>query len=215
MLSFFRTVRNIISQIDEYYNCIDQGNLVFEEGISCYITGNYNIFSEKIKKIEILESTADNLRRMIDSTLYEKSLLPQHRSDILRLLDLSDNTLNMIKAFLINLEIEHPDIPDDIKSLFLELSAKTKLCVEAFACSARSYFRDFNALKEKLHRIYFYEKECDVIGLKIKKLIFNTLHIELSQKSQLRYFVNYIENISDSAEDVADVLAILAIKRDV
>jgi hypothetical protein len=37
--------------------------------------------------------------------------------------------------------------------------------------------------------------------------------LELARKAQLRNFVEHIDNIADAAEDVADRLAIYAIKR--
>lgn len=37
--------------------------------------------------------------------------------------------------------------------------------------------------------------------------------LKLSEKFHLRYFTLHIENISDTAEKVADLLSIMAIKR--
>ena len=60
----------------------------------------------------------------------------------------------------------------------------------------------------------FFEKEADKVSTKLKKAIFGS-NLDLSQKKQLRNFVEYIDNVADWAEDVADRLAIYYIKRTV
>ena len=57
-----------------------------------------------------------------------------------------------------------------------------------------------------------YEKEADKISLNLKTAIFDS-SLDLSFKIQLREFADRIDGIADLAEDVADRLAIYAIKR--
>ena len=69
-------------------------------------------------------------------------------------------------------------------------------------------------MNEKIHRVYFYEKETDVLADVIRRKIFREMpDLHLSEKFHLRYFTLHIENISDTAEKVADLLSIMAIKR--
>ena len=73
--------------------------------------------------------------------------------------------------------------------------------------AVRAYFRDFNMVKNHLHKVYFHEKEADKISDRLKRQIFASAP-DLRHKIHLRYFALNIENISDHAEDVADRLAI-------
>jgi len=57
-------------------------------------------------------------------------------------------------------------------------------------------------------------KEADKVSTKLKQAIFSS-ELDLSRKTHLRNFVEHIDNIPDWAEDVADRLAIYAIKRTV
>jgi len=69
-------------------------------------------------------------------------------------------------------------------------------------------------VSEKIHRVYFYEKETDMLADIIRRKIFKEIPgLRLSEKFHLRYFTLHIENISDTAEKVADLLSIMAIKR--
>jgi len=52
------------------------------------------------------------------------------------------------------------------------------------------------------------------MALAIKKKVFHEMtNLNLSEKFHLRYFTLHIENVSDVAQKVADLLSIMAIKR--
>ena len=78
--------------------------------------------------------------------------------------------------------------------------------------SARAFFRSPHDVPVYNHKVMLYEKEADIIGTNLKKAIFNS-DLDLAHKLHLREFVEQIDSIADMAEDVADRLAIYAIKR--
>ena len=57
-MAFFNTTKKLILEIDEFFNAIDNGAIVFKEGVSNYIKGNSDKFiddlKEKTKKIAII-----------------------------------------------------------------------------------------------------------------------------------------------------------------
>ncbi len=67
-------------------------------------------------------------------------------------------------------------------------------------------------MKDNLYKVHHYEKEADRISDALKRSIFAS-SLDLAHKIQLRYFAMNVEKVSDKAEDVADRLAIYAIKR--
>ena len=83
---------------------------------------------------------------------------------------------------------------------------------EELVQAARAFFKEITAVKDHLHKVYFYEHEADRIGNNLKRLAFQ-MDIDLSTKFHLRYFVLNVQNVSDRAEDVADRLTIYTIKR--
>ena len=95
---------------------------------------------------------------------------------------------------------------------FIELTEQSVQAAEAMVKAARAFFKDVNAVKDHLHKVYFYEKEADRLGNNLKRLAFQ-MNIDLSRKFHLRYFVLNIQNVSDQAEGVADRLTIYTIKR--
>jgi uncharacterized protein Yka (UPF0111/DUF47 family) len=69
-------------------------------------------------------------------------------------------------------------------------------------------------VKDHLHKVRYHEKEADKIVTNLRRDIFGR-DVGLAEKIHLRFFAERIVWISDMAEDVADDLAIYAIKRSI
>lgn len=115
---------------------------------------------------------------------------------------------------LFQLEVETPNIPAELIQDFVRLTQISVSAAESVIPAAKSYFTEPINVTEKIHRVYFYEKETDLLADIIRRKIFREMKdLRLSEKFHLRYFTLHIENISDTAEKVADLLSIMAIKR--
>lgn len=210
----FKTTNAIITKIDEFIDAVDLSAIVFKEGVKNYLNNDMDSFNFDLERISKLEAKADNLRRNTENELYIHSLLPQFRSDVLRILEKMDDVVDTTKENLYQYEVEVPKIPEELNEHILKLTEVVCSSVESLVFAARSFFRDVKKVKDRIHRVYFYEKEADRLANKIKRQVFQEMpNLKLSEKQHLRYFTLHIENISDIAENVADILAISAIKR--
>ena len=212
MAVLFKKIKLLENQIDEFLDAVSQGAEVFKQGIKDYLDGDTESFNERIIAIGKLESKADGLRRTVENHLYTHSLIPEHRGDVLGLLENMDDIIDKAKETLNRFSIESPDILSELKDEFLELTEVALLAIESIVQSARAFFKDVNAIKNYLHKVYFYEKEADKVAGRLKRHIFQ-LKIDLSRKTHLRYFADNVDSLSDCAEIVADRLTIYAIKR--
>ncbi len=213
-MPLFKTTTKIIHLMDEFYSTLDKGVLTFRSGIKYYLVNNSEQFRIKLEEVTKLESKADKYRRDIENRLYVHSILPQYRGDIMRLLEASDDIIDLVKENMYQFDIETPKIPQKLKHDVSKLVEMSVMAAEALVPAAKSYFMDVHNVKSKLHRVLFYEREADKLANFIKRKIFKEMdNLNLSQKSHLRYFVKNIEAISDAAELVADILGIMAIKR--
>jgi len=216
MYNIFRRTGTLITQVDDFLNAIDEGILVYREGIQAYLSGRMEDFRSDHDSLFDLEEKADTLRRVIRSDLYHFSLVPDFRADILELLEKLDDVVDILKDNLHLFDIEHPLIPEEVKREIARLSEVTTHAAEALVLAARAFFREVNLVNDRLHRVYFYEREADTISGEINRKIFQHMEeIELSRKQQLRHFINRIDNVANISEDAADLLTILAIKRTV
>jgi len=139
-------------------------------------------------------------------------LIPEHRGDVLGLLESMDEVINTAKKTLVRFSIESPKIPTSLNKEFLELTEMSIMAADSIVYATRAFFRDINAVKDHLHKVMFYEKEADRIEEKLNRKIFK-MDIDLSQKIHLSYIVSHIGRVSDMAETVGDRLAIYTIKR--
>jgi hypothetical protein len=207
-----RKTRELELQIDEYLDLVVGGSLLFREGLKYYLRGETQAFEERMMRLDDMEEKADSLRRLIETRLYLQTLIPEFRGDVLGLLESSDKVLNLTTETLMQFSVELPDIPEEFKSSFVDLSEASMSAVESMVMAVRAYFREVEKVRDCIAKVMFYEKESDNIGDRTKRLIFRS-SLKLSHKIHLRYFTYHIEIIADEAEDVCDRLAIASIKR--
>jgi len=212
MAILFKPTKELESNIEQFLNSVSEGAIVFEQGVKCYIENDSENFSAYLKKIYDLEHKADNLRRTIESMLYTHTLIPEHRGDVLGLLENTDNVIDTMKETLDQFDIETPDIPNTVEKDFLNLTSASIKAADTLVSAIRAFFVEAMAVKDHLHKVLFFENEADRIGNNLKRKIFK-MDMELSKKFHLRYFALHIQNVSDRAEEVADRLAIYTIKR--
>ncbi|MCD6162917.1 MAG: DUF47 family protein [candidate division Zixibacteria bacterium] len=212
MAILFKNIKALEKQIDEFLDAVSQGAVVFKLGIKDYLDCNMDRFNERIDAIGKLESKADNLRRQVENHLYTHSLIPEYRGDVLGLLENMDDIIDTAKETLNRFLIESPEILPELKDEFLELTDVSIKSAESVVLSVRAFFTDISAVKNYIHKVYFYEKESDKVSNRLKMHIFNQ-DIDLSRKMHLRDFADHVDSLSDCAQAVADRLTIYSIKR--
>ena len=213
MALFTRTTKTLIIKIEEFFDNVELGILVFREGIRSYIVKNHEDFTRHLQKVDILESNADKLQRASENDMITNSILPQHREEVSRLIDELDEIIDSVKSSLNDFNIELPDIPSSINERLLSLAEASANSAEELIPAARAYFKAPYSVREKLIKVYYYETETDKISKVIKKQIFQEMpELDLAHKAHLRYILQNIENISDIAQKAADLLAGMAIK---
>ncbi|MBK9389871.1 MAG: DUF47 family protein [Bacteroidetes bacterium] len=213
MAVFKRTTKNLIIRIDEFIDNIDLGLLVFREAMKAYLEKDFDSFERHLKKVDTLENSADRLQREIENDMITHSVLPQHREEVVKLIDVLDEIIDSVKSSLNEIDIERPEIPVSLNKNLLSLAETSANTAEELVPAARAYFRAPYTVREKLLRVYYFESETDKMALSIKKSIFREMNdLDLARKNQLRYMISHIENISDLAQKAADMLSGMAIK---
>lgn len=213
MALFTRTTKTLIIKIEEFFDNVELGILVFREGIKSYLIKNQEDFARHLQKVDVLESNADKLQREIENDMITNSILPQHREEVTRLIDQLDEIIDSVKSSLNDLYIELPEIPVSLNDSLLNLTEVSSNAAEELIPAARAYFKAPYTVREKLLKVYYFETETDKISKVIKRRIFQEMpELDLAHKSHLRYILHHIENISDIAQKAADLLSAMAIK---
>lgn len=209
-----KKANKLIDDINRYFDLMDQSVLVFKSGIRNYLYSNKIDFNDNLMKMSAIDSEAEVLRREIENGLYIQTALVRSRGDIMRLLEKTRNITDIINDSLFQFEIETPFIPSELNQEFMKLTEFSTLSVEAIIPAAKAYFKDPETVPDKISRTYFYEKEAVKYSQTIKRTVFHNMsNLKLSEKFHLRYFALHIENLAKAAANVADQLAVMAIRR--
>jgi predicted phosphate transport protein (TIGR00153 family) len=210
---FTRTTKNLILKIDEFFDDIDLGLVVFKEAIKAFLEKDMESFHRHLAKVDALESSADKLQRSIENEMITHSILPQHKAEVTALIDEMDEIIDALKSSLNEINIEMPDIPISLNKNFISLSETSVSAAEELVPAARAFFKAPYTVREKLLKVYYFESETDKISRSIKKIVFQEMkELDLAHKAHLRYIIHHVENISDLAQKAADLLSGMAIK---
>lgn len=206
--------RKVQNDIDLFFDKVGDATTLFGQLVKEYLEENRpsDRFNQTLEQIVDIERDADELRRSIESYLYEKTLIPDLRSDVLALIEEIDSLLSPQIAVSYALRIEQPDIPKEFHKGFVSLIESTTLCVEHLLRGARAFFRDTEAVRDHSHKVVFEESQADKLCTELKMAIFAS-DLDKVEKIHLRYFIERIDLLANRAEDIADALTIYAIKR--
>ena len=211
-ITLFSKTKELEGQTNEFCDKVAEGVLALKLGVSRYLDGDFSAFDEKKQQVLALEHRGDELRREIQRRLYLETLIPESRADVLGLLEDTDQILNGCESVMWQFAIEKPAIANEFVSDFNSLVEAVFESSDALVKALRAFFRGSEEASDHMHKVIFYESEADAVSHRLMTAMFES-DMELGHKNQLRHFVLHIDHIADTAEDVADHLAIFALKR--
>ncbi len=208
----FHKTQELESKISVFLDHIFEAGDLFEQALkSCFSEGYAETFLRLKEKVSQLEHENDSLRRDVENQLYVHMIVPDMRSDILKLLEGCDKIINQYEAYLIMLFVEKPIIPQKLHAPLLEIVKADLLCVSFLLKATRSFF-DGKSITNDVRHIFPIEHQVDLKAVSLKEFVFENQKITLAEKLQLKEIIYGVEKISDIAESVADVLTIMAVK---
>lgn len=209
----FRRTKHLEDKIDEFLDCIADAGMLFQRAFKRYLEeGPGEEFEQAVNKVHVYESRADKLRRNIKSELYEQTLIPDLRADVLSLIEDMDHLIGLYQSDFFRISIESPDIPEAYHKHFNELTEVVVQAVDHAVMAVRAFFRDIESVPNHSQKVMFFETEADKIVTKTLREIFSS-DLPKVEKFHLRYFIERIDALANEAEDIVDSLAIYAIKR--
>jgi predicted phosphate transport protein (TIGR00153 family) len=209
----FSGTRSLENQIDEFLDKVSEAGMVFGRAMRVYLNqGACEEYESFLEQAADIERRGDELRRTIETELYARTLIPDLRADVMALLEGMDHLINVYEGDLFRISIQSPDIPQEFHAGYMELVETVVSCVDSVVLAARAFFRDIDSVRDHGSKTIFLETEADKIGTRLQRAIFASA-LPLERKMHLRYFVERIDELANSAEDVADALQIYTIKR--
>lgn len=199
----------ILTYLEQADRCLERFGAAFTHYLE---VGPDDAFDALRAESHRAESAADDLRREIEQTLYERELLPESRGDLLSLLESLDHIPGAAQGVLNILFLERPELPGFLRSHLARLVA---LNLEAFGFidqAVRALMEDPARTRELHNRVDELESRSD----RLQQAAIRELYasgFELARKLQMKDVIRTIGAISDRCEHTADLLNIIAIKR--
>ena len=186
--SLFGETKKLEREIDEFVDILSEVGLVFKSIIPIYLNNSANgKFDEMVEQVKLMESKADKITKEVEHTLYEETLIPDARSDVLRLLEHMDELIGMYQGNCYHFSIQKPNFPKEFHQDLIELTETVVNCVEALCLTVRSFFRDIKSVRDNGHKVTFYEKESDKQTSELQRKIFKS-DLTLDQKMHFDHF---------------------------
>lgn len=211
----FKRTSLLISEIDEYLDKVSEAAMIVKRTFLHYLDhGKDEELVAKVDQIRAVEKRADEVRRNIANVMYTEMLMPDTRGDVLSLLDQVDIALDDCVHLVIELAMEHPELPEEYHDGFSKMLAEVDQAVQAMISGARAYFKEPHAVRDHVHKVNFHNREATSIGLKGGTRMFDS-DLPLERKLHLRDWLVRVRNLASNADDIGDQLAIFAVKRSI
>ena len=212
-MSFYKNdQKELINSINLFLDNILEVNSLFENLMKEFFLKNYKKVEDLTLKISDLESACDKLRRTTERKIYQETLIPEQRGDVLGMLENLDKIPGQLQGNAHRINTEKPDIHKELHDDFNNLVQNNSTCVKLLISGSKQFFIDPKKTIEDCLLVSKHESTGDKISTKLKNAIFDNNNLDLSQKMHLRYFVEIVDEVANLAEDVADRLIISSVK---
>lgn len=205
-----RMVETLIGQyLDHVTACVDAFVICVESSIDAK---SFDILVDQAERTHRAESLADDVRREIGLLLYGKALFPESRGDILGLLEAVDKIPNQAENVVRQMRHQRFQMPVELGDQFKALVAEVRECNQELVRAVRTLFGDYDRAMFLSDRVGEIESRADDLEFQLIDRIFSS-NRETADKILLRDMVQAIGDVANRAENAADRVRIVAVKR--
>ena len=204
--------KELIDSINAFLDNILKINVLFKTLLENYFEKNFQEVDKITNEISDLESQCDKIRREVERKIYQETLIPDLRGDVLGMLENLDKIPGQIQANAHSFNTEKPSVDEELNYNFLKLCDFASECISLLIEGSRSFFVDKNITIEKCLQVSKVESKADKVSTELKNVIFSNKKNGLATKVHLRFFVEIMDEVANLSEDVADRLIISSSK---
>jgi len=208
--------KELLAKLEEYFKVVGETIDLFRESMLHMLkNGIDEHFQTLTEKTHHCESNADDVRRSIELDMYQKSLLPESRGDLLGILETIDRIPNRAERILFMFITQQtkmlPEIKPDIEEL-LKLSVETiKYTVDA----TRDCFGPREKINDLNRQVDNNESIGDGLERKMITKIFTSDKIDTGEKILQKELVIQLGAMCDLCENALDRIMVTSVKRQI
>lgn len=197
--------------LQEHANKVQATIDVFQDLVKAFMSGKD--VEELSLDVDEAEHEADKAKHSIEEKLYEGAFLPNMREDYIELANCIDDVADRAETCSDMIAQQDPDIPEDFHDTFNKLASTVFRSFEPIANNLHALNRrDKTAMRNVAQEVRRLEADTDDIEWELIRNIWDH-DMDKADKIHLRELVRLIASIADKAENVADQLNNIAIKR--
>lgn len=210
---FWKQEKKVEGEVEAFLSQTERCLTAFGEALQAYLAdGIAGRFERCMSEIDLFEAAADGKRRDIERAMYGKALIPESRGDILGVLEAVDLVPNKCQSVIRQIWTQSTEMPgafaDGVGELVQANVESGRILCEA----VRTLFAKARKVAPVAERVSEKESVSDDIERRLIKAIFDS-QIDKADKILLKEVVLEIGAISDRAENAADRLRNIAVKR--
>lgn len=211
----FKKNRKLLDMLNRYLAVVDETTNEFANAFRHLLTkGIDEHFKVLDSQTHHLESNADDLRRKIELLMYEKSLMPESRRDLLEVIEMIDKIPNSEEDILSTVTSQNIRPADHIQEDMAELLSISVETVSLVINMTNACFNADGNMDELARVIDNNESIGDHLERKMIRRIFG-LDIGMGEKILQKGYITDLGAICDLCEAVKDKLVITHIKRSI
>jgi len=204
---------NVFVTIDRHLEAVESTIIKLRELVEAYINGEIEKAESLMSEVEEMERKADNLRREIETMLYQGAFLPVNRGDYARLSELVDSVADAAESAAHSLILAKPKVPADLKQEILKLLDYSLRTYQLLEKAVKALNTDVDEAIEYAKKTEIAEEDADKIEYSLLRKVFESEKITTFAKIIWDKVITKIGDIADRAEDASDQVLLMALKR--
>ena len=139
--NLFKRTKELENKITAFLLNIIESGVFYAQAMDIYVhEGCSDAFIAIRKKVSALESENDSYRRQVENDLYAHMILPDMRSDILKLLEGCDKIINKYESNLLVVSVEKPVVFEALTENLIKMIQTDLECVGALIAGVKCFF---------------------------------------------------------------------------
>ena len=204
----------VMTLIEKHLRKVEESLQHMFSTIEDYLQGRIDSAESHASGTNGTESEADEIRREIADLLHRGAFLPVFREDVMELVRMVDKIASYAQACCKFITIQRPEVPVDLREDFLKITRNSIAILTPLESGVSNLSEDFSITREKAAEVHLMESELDEQEWQLSSRIFSA-DLSLAHKIHLKQLVDVIADIPDTAEDAAEVLETLIVKKQV
>lgn len=206
--------KKVMALIEEHLKKVKESLESMLSTIEDYLKDNIDSAELNASRTSKAESEADDIRHEIWGLLHQGAFLPVFREDVMELVKMVDEIAGHAQDCCKFVTIQRPEIPAELREDFLGIARDSIASLPPLQEGMANLSEDFSRTRAKIAEINDIESALDESGARLSRRIFST-DLHLAHKMHLKQLVNVVTGISDIAEDAAEILEALIVKKQI